>query len=66
MVKKQKENKMRKLCNTPAKMEEFRRRYEVPDDVHLELAKIDDDTQASWDVMHIPVIFIVEGGVRFP
>lgn len=57
---------MRKMCNTPAKIEEFHRRYEIPDTVDVALVAVDDASQASWDVMHILVIFVVDGGVRFP
>ena len=57
---------MRELCNTPAKMEEFRRRYEIPDSIGLELADVGDVHQATWETIHMPVVDIVEGGVRFP
>ena len=57
---------MRELCNTPVKMAEFRRRYEIPDEINLVLAAVDDAEPATWDTIHIPIIDIVEGGIRFP
>ena len=48
-------------------MEAFRRRYEVPDDVILALAPPDTDTHDQTESrVHVPLLAVVEGGVRFP
>lgn len=59
--------RFRNLCDTEAHMEAFRRRYEVPDDVILALAPPDTDTHDQTESrVHVPLLAVVEGGVRFP
>ncbi|GMQ10456.1 hypothetical protein CsSME_00053450 [Camellia sinensis var. sinensis] len=45
---------------------EFRREYNIPDDVHLELAKKGDTPLGELDKCPFMVVSIVEGGLRFP
>ncbi|GMQ10451.1 hypothetical protein CsSME_00053445 [Camellia sinensis var. sinensis] len=45
---------------------EFRREYNILDDVHLELAKKGDTPWAELDKCPFTVVSIVEGGLRFP
>ena len=59
----------RALCDTPEKMARFRQKYRIPDDVDLRLNEPNDfldNYTPGLDVIHIPVMAIVEGGVRFP
>ena len=45
----------------------FRRRYEIPDEIGLELVEADDfSMEETAKGMPFPVIAIVEGGLRFP
>lgn len=62
-----KPGRFRRLCETPAAMDEFRRKYNILDNVVLSLAPLDAIREnSSWDRAHIPIVAIVEGGVRFP
>jgi hypothetical protein len=62
-----KSGKFRKLCDTPTAMAKFRADYNIPDNVGLELAPVGADREvATWEMMCIPIVAIVEGGVRFP
>ncbi|GMP32746.1 hypothetical protein CsSME_00006368 [Camellia sinensis var. sinensis] len=45
---------------------EFRREYNIPDDVHLELTKKGDTPWGELDKCPFTVMSIVEGGLRFP
>jgi hypothetical protein len=48
-------------------MATFRSRYEIPDDVATRLAPVDALRESpTHDILHIPVVAVVEGGVRFP
>lgn len=48
-------------------MADFRARFNVPDNVASTLAS-EDAIRESFDngTLHIPVVAVVEGGVRFP
>ena len=54
--------------DTPEKVVEFRRRYEIPADVQFRLNRSEDLEEVGQDEtrIHIPLIFIVEGGLKFP
>jgi len=58
----------RALLSTPEKEFEFRRKYDIPADVQFRLNKSRDLGEQGQDekTIHIPLIFIVEGGLRFP
>lgn len=58
--------KFRNLVDTPAGMDEFRRRYNIPNDVTLTLAAVDADRSCISTTMPFSIASIVEGGVRFP
>lgn len=59
--------RFRNLCDNETHMEAFRRRYEVPDDVNLALALPGTDTHDQTEGrIHVPLLAVVEGGVRFP
>ncbi|GMP43128.1 hypothetical protein CsSME_00015628 [Camellia sinensis var. sinensis] len=58
--------KFRNLVDTPAGMDEFRRRYNIPNDVTLTLAAVDADRSCTSTTMPFSIASIVEGGVRFP
>lgn len=59
--------RFRRYCNTPQAMADFRTRFNVPDDVAITLAS-EATIRESFDndALHIPVVAVVEGGVRFP
>jgi hypothetical protein len=58
----------RALLSTHEKVLEFRRTYEIPADVQFRLGRPDDLVVEGQDEnkIYIPLIFIVEGGLRFP
>jgi len=58
----------RALLSTPDKILEFRRKYEIPSDVQFWLDNRWDLKEHGQDdtKIHIPLIFIVEGGLRLP
>lgn len=60
--------KHRALLSNAQKITEFHRNYEIPNDVQFRLNNRDDLGQygQTKDKIHIPLIFIVEGGLRFP
>ncbi|GMP50906.1 hypothetical protein CsSME_00017330 [Camellia sinensis var. sinensis] len=54
------------VVSSPGAMAEFRKEFNIPDDVHLELAKKGD---THWDKLHacpFTIMSIVEGSLRFP
>ena len=56
-----------RFVNTPEKLDEFRRNHAIPDDVVLELAPEDGNvTGRDPTDLHIPLVHVIEGGVRFP
>ena len=58
----------RSLLDTPEKIVEFRRKYSIPADIQFRLDNRDDlrEQGQTEDKIHIPLIFIVEGGLRLP
>jgi len=60
--------KHRILLNTPEKKVEFRRTYNIPADIQFRLNNKNDmgEKGQTEQKIHIPLIFIVEGGLRLP
>lgn len=60
--------KHRALLSTPEKIGAFRRKYENADDVQFYVNSRNDmgEEGQDQDKIHIPLIFTVEGGLRFP
>uniref|UniRef100_A0A2N9J9D9 Uncharacterized protein n=1 Tax=Fagus sylvatica TaxID=28930 RepID=A0A2N9J9D9_FAGSY len=58
--------KLARYVNTPENMTLFRRLYRVPDDVGLRYVHWSDALPPSSGELLIPVVAVVEGGVRFP
>ena len=58
----------RALLSNPQRIIEFRRTYEIPADVQFRLDGSEDLEEEGQDEskIHIPLIFIVEGGLRLP
>ena len=54
------------MVNSPGALAEFRREYNIPDDVHLELAKKGDTPWDELDKCPFTVVSIVEGSLCFP
>ncbi|GMP25228.1 hypothetical protein CsSME_00002193 [Camellia sinensis var. sinensis] len=57
--------KYRFMVSSPGALAEFRKEYNVPDDVHLELAKKGDTPWGDLDRCPFTTVSIVEGGLRF-
>ena len=57
--------KFRNMVSTDAQMEAFRRTHAIPDDVGLLLAPVGLPEEGP-DIIHIPIMAVVEAGVRFP
>uniref|UniRef100_A0A2N9H9T8 Uncharacterized protein n=1 Tax=Fagus sylvatica TaxID=28930 RepID=A0A2N9H9T8_FAGSY len=60
------QGKLARYVNTPEAMQKFRRHYGVPDDVYLEYRFWEDAITGEPGDLIIPVVAIIEGGVRFP
>uniref|UniRef100_A0A2N9FLX9 Uncharacterized protein n=1 Tax=Fagus sylvatica TaxID=28930 RepID=A0A2N9FLX9_FAGSY len=60
------QGKLARYVNTPEAMERFRRHYGVPDDVHLAYRFWEDAITGEPGDLIIPLVAIIEGGVRFP
>lgn len=58
--------KYRFLVNSPGAIAEFRKDYNIPDDVHLSLAELDITPWGKPGFVPFTVISIVEAGLRFP
>uniref|UniRef100_A0A2N9EJN5 Uncharacterized protein n=1 Tax=Fagus sylvatica TaxID=28930 RepID=A0A2N9EJN5_FAGSY len=58
--------KLARYVNTPETMALFRRLYRIPDDVGLRYVHWSDALPPSSGELLIPVVAVVEGGVRFP
>ncbi|GMP56621.1 hypothetical protein CsSME_00021040 [Camellia sinensis var. sinensis] len=58
--------KYRFMVNSPGALADFHREYNIPDDVHLEIAKKGDTPWGELDKCPFTVVSIVEGGLRFP
>ena len=58
----------RALISTPEKIMAFRREYEIPADVQFRLGRSEDliEEGRNENTIYVPLIFIVEGGLRFP
>jgi len=58
----------RALLSTPEKRAEFRQTYSIPADIQFRLDNRNDLREHSQteNKIHIPLIFIVEGGLRLP
>lgn len=54
------------LVNTPVALAAFREEYDILDDVHLELGAEDTTLWGRLDQCPFTVLFIIEGGLRFP
>uniref|UniRef100_A0A2N9I2C5 Uncharacterized protein n=1 Tax=Fagus sylvatica TaxID=28930 RepID=A0A2N9I2C5_FAGSY len=60
------QGKLARYVNTPEAMERFRRHYGVPDDVHLAYRFWEDAITGEPRDLIIPLVAVIEGGVRFP
>jgi hypothetical protein len=60
------QGKLARYVNTPEAMERFRRHYGVPDDVYLEYRFWENAITGEHGDIIIPLVAIIEGGVRFP
>ena len=61
-----KSSKYRLMINSRAKLAEFRARHNIPADVTLRELPVGQAPVATEAEIPIPVVAIVEGGVRFP
>ena len=58
--------KLSRYVNTPKAMALFRHLYEIPNNVRLRYVHWSDALPPSSGELLIPVMAVVEGGVRFP
>jgi hypothetical protein len=58
--------RLEKLVNTEQNIEPFRKRYDIPEDVQIQYASSDDLALLEYRDFVLPIIAIVEGGVRIP
>ena len=67
MAKKKKtQGKLAQYVNTPQAMAVFHHHYGVPDDMHLEYRFWKDALTCKPEDFILPLVAIIEGGVRFP
>ena len=55
-----------KLVNTEDKIETFKKRYNFPEDVQIRYTSKDDLALLHCEDLVLPIIAIVEGGIRIP
>uniref|UniRef100_A0A2N9JAV3 Uncharacterized protein n=1 Tax=Fagus sylvatica TaxID=28930 RepID=A0A2N9JAV3_FAGSY len=65
MTRKKSHGRLAKYVNTPEAMAIFRHHYSIPDDVHLEYKYWEDVLPKESRDLVIPIVAIIEGGVRF-
>jgi hypothetical protein len=58
--------KFAKLVNTEEKIVEFKKRYRIPEDVHIRYVPYGDLALVLYQDLVLPMVAIVEGGVRIP
>ncbi len=58
--------RLAKLVNTEQKIDQFKKRYGFPEDVQIRYASSDDLALIEYQDLVLPIIAIVEGGVRIP
>ncbi len=58
--------RLAKLVNTKDKIEIFKKWYNFPEDVQIQYASKDDFALLQCEDLVLPIIAIVEGGVRIP
>ncbi len=66
MARKKTQGKLAKYVNTPEAIAIFCHHYGVPDDVHLEYKFWENALPGELGDLILPLIAIIEGGVRFP
>ena len=66
MAKKKTQGKLAQYVNTPQAMAVFHRHYGVPNAVHLEYRFWKDVLTGEPGDLILPLVAIIEGGVRFP
>ena len=66
MTRKKSHGRLAKYVNTPEAMAIFRHHYSIPDDVHLEYKYWEDVLPKESGDLVIPIVAIIEGGIRFP
>ena len=66
MARKKTHDKLAKYVNTPKAMALFRHHYGIPDDVYLEYKFWEDALPREPGDLILPLVAIIEGGVRFP
>jgi hypothetical protein len=58
--------KFAKLVNTEEKIAQFKSRYGIPEDVHIRYVPYGDLALLQREDLVLPIVAIVEGGVRIP
>ncbi len=66
MAKKKNYGRLAKYVNTPEAMATFHRHYGISDEVRLEYCFWEDAIPKQLGDLCIPLVAIIEGGVRFP
>jgi hypothetical protein len=59
-------SKLARLVNSEASMTRFRELYRVPSSIRLAYCNLDDLPVINKDEILLPIMAVVEGGVRFP
>ena len=58
--------RLAKLVDTEQKIDQFKKCYSFPEDIHIRYAFSDDLALLEYQDLVLPIIAIVEGGVRIP